>query len=193
MSGLVLVSRAADFAACAHVDQHRKGPALEPYVNHLAEIAVMLSVATDGLDQVLVAAGWLHDTVEDTDVTLADLEHHFGPEVAGVVAEVTDDKSLSRDERKRRSAMTIASKSRRAQFLKVADQASNIRALVTTPPVGWTMKRLVSYVDWGVAIVDRVSQRNPQLEGYFWSAVADARAFFAVRSAEQESQGVRRG
>jgi (p)ppGpp synthase/HD superfamily hydrolase len=190
MSGLVLVSRAADFAARAHVDQHRKGPALEPYVNHLAEIAVMLSVATEGLDPVLVAAGWLHDTVEDTAVTLADLEHHFGPEVAGVVAEVTDDKSLSRDERKRRSVLTIASKSRRAQYLKVADQASNIRALVTTPPAGWTMARLVAYVDWGEAIVARVSERNPQLEAYFRSAVADARATFAARPAEAGAFGL---
>jgi (p)ppGpp synthase/HD superfamily hydrolase len=190
MSGLVLVSRAADFAAGAHVDQRRKGPALEPYLNHLAEVAVMLSVATGGLDPVLVAASWLHDTVEDTAVTTADLEHHFGPEVAGVVAEVTDDKSLSRDERKRRSVLTIASKSRRAQYLKMADQASNIRALVTTPPAGWTMARLVAYVDWGEAIVARVSERNPQLEAYFRSAVADARATFAAPPAEAGAFGL---
>lgn len=182
MTGLVLVSRAADFAARAHVDQHRKGAALEPYLNHLAEVAVMLSVATDGLDPVLVAAGWLHDTVEDTAVTLDDLVQRFGLEVAGVVAEVTDDKTIPRDERKRHSVLTIASKSRRAQYLKVADQASNIRALVTTPPTGWTLERQVTYVDWGVAIVERVVERHPHLEEFFWSAVKDARASFAARA-----------
>lgn len=181
MNGLVLVSRAADFAARAHVDQHRKGAALEPYVNHLAEVAVMLSVASDGLDPVLVAAGWLHDTVEDTAVTPDDLLQRFGPEVASVVAEVTDDKTIPHDERKRHSVMTIASKSRRAQYLKVADQTSNIRALVTTPPTGWTLERQIAYVDWGVAIVERVAERHPDLEKFFWSAVKDANAVFATR------------
>jgi (p)ppGpp synthase/HD superfamily hydrolase len=186
MTDLVLVARAADFAARAHVNQHRKGRALEPYVNHLAEVAVMLAVATGGTDPVLIAAGWLHDTVEDTDVTHDDLLARFGAEVAGVVAEVTDDKSMPWSERKRRQALDMPAKSCRAQYLKIADQTSNIRALVTTPPVGWDQSRLTNYVDRGVDVMERASERHPRLEEFFWSSVNDARAAFAMRANREE-------
>ena len=66
MNGLVLVSRAADFAAQRHAGIRRKGRAKEPYINHLAEVAALLADATEGADAPLIAAGWLHDTVEDT-------------------------------------------------------------------------------------------------------------------------------
>ena len=98
---LVLLARAADYAARQHIAQRRKGEAAEPYVNHLTEVAALLAEATDGADVVLLMGGLLHDTLEDTDATYEDLVQRFGPEVAALVAEVTDDKSLRKDERKR--------------------------------------------------------------------------------------------
>ncbi len=70
----LVVTRAADFAARRHVDQKRKGAAREPYINHLAEVAHLLSEATGGEDGALVAAGFLHDTLEDTETELEELQ-----------------------------------------------------------------------------------------------------------------------
>ncbi len=106
---LILVTRALDFAAHHHTDQRRKGARSEPYINHLAEVAYLLAVATDGGDPELIAAALLHDAVEDTHVTLEEIEHQFGHDVAQLVAQVTDDKSLPKAERKRLQVETVPS------------------------------------------------------------------------------------
>src|SRR5690349_19726633 len=93
--------RAADFAARHHAGQRRKGASQEPYVNHLLEVAHLLAEATNGDDVILIMAGLLHDTIEDVNVTRQDIEQEFGAETAAIVVEVTDDKSLPKQERKR--------------------------------------------------------------------------------------------
>ena len=70
---LVRLTRAADYAARQHGQQRRKGEAAEPYINHLTEVAAMLAEATGGGDVVLVMGRLLHDTIEDTGATHADL------------------------------------------------------------------------------------------------------------------------
>src|SRR5205814_5680187 len=102
LSGLRLVSAAADLAARRHNGMARKGRGSEPYINHLAEVANILAEVTDGADAELVAAGWLHDTVEDTGTTLAELGAQFGDRVAALVDEVTDDMSLPKAQRRQR-------------------------------------------------------------------------------------------
>src|SRR6202043_3823404 len=97
---LLLVVNAADFAARRHVKQRRKGAAGEPYINHLAEVAMLLAGASDASDAALVAAGFLHDALEDTPTEYEELVARFGTDVADLVAEVTDDKSLAKAERK---------------------------------------------------------------------------------------------
>src|SRR3979411_2609364 len=96
LAGLRLVSEAADLAARRHNGMQRKGRGNEPYINHLAEVANLLAAATDGADAELVAAGWLHDTIEDTGTTRKELAKKFGPRVAALVVEVTDDMSLAK-------------------------------------------------------------------------------------------------
>jgi (p)ppGpp synthase/HD superfamily hydrolase len=174
-SGLRLVARAADFAARAHVDQHRKGVAKEPYVNHLAEVALLLAEATEGRDAVLIAAGWLHDAVEDTPATREDIADAFGEDVASVVAEVTDNKSLAKEVRKRLQIDQMAEKSARAQLLKLADKTSNIGGIATSPPAGWGKERMADYVAWGEAVVARRTVSNAYLEDAFARAVTSAR------------------
>jgi (p)ppGpp synthase/HD superfamily hydrolase len=97
---VILISRALDFAARKHVSQRRKGAAQEPYINHLAEVALLLAEATDGEDTGLVIAGLLHDCIEDQGVRVEDLVELFGEDVARLVADVTDDKTLPKAERK---------------------------------------------------------------------------------------------
>src|SRR6185369_10989910 len=92
---------AARFAAEKHAQQKRKGVNGEPYFNHLLEVAELIAASGEDLDVELVMAGFLHDTVEDTGVTFPELEGLFGSDVAGLVAEVTDDKTLPKEMRKR--------------------------------------------------------------------------------------------
>jgi len=66
LPALRLVSEAADLAARRHSGMARKGRGDEPYVNHLAEVANLLALVTDGADAELVAAGWLHMTRSKT-------------------------------------------------------------------------------------------------------------------------------
>jgi (p)ppGpp synthase/HD superfamily hydrolase len=175
---LVLLARAADYAARQHIAQRRKGERAEPYVNHLIEVAALLAEATDGSDVVLLMGGLLHDTLEDTDATYDDLVERFGPEVASLVAEVTDDKSLPKEERKRLQIEKTAAKSRRAKLLKIADKTSNLRGLITSPPVGWTEARLRDYVVWANDVVRSCRGLNPRLEAAFDEAHEKARRHF---------------
>src|SRR5258708_29475523 len=120
LTGLRLVSEAADFAARRHTGQQRKGRGNEPYVNHLAEVANLLAAATDGADAELVAAGWLHDTIEDTETTREELEQKFSARVAALVIEVTDDMSLPKNQRRRLQVVDAPTKSPGRKLLKIA-------------------------------------------------------------------------
>lgn len=174
--GIVLVARAADFAARVHVGQRRKGEAREPYLNHLAEVAALLAEATGGQDATLIAAGWLHDTLEDTETEREDLEALFGPGVTAIVAEVTDDKSLLKAERKRLQIETAPHKSAQARLLKIADKTSNLRALASSPPSGWDLQRRTAYLHWAEAVVAGCRGLNAELEQGFDDALVQARA-----------------
>jgi (p)ppGpp synthase/HD superfamily hydrolase len=182
-SRLTLLTRAADFAARAHVAQHRK--AEEPYINHLTEVASLLAEATGGEDAELIAAAYLHDTLEDTATRYEDLVAHFGPDVAKLVSEVTDDKSLPKAERKRLQIETVTKKSPRAQLLKIADKTSNVRALVSSPPAGWSKTRLMEYIDWAEAVVSQVRGLNPILDAEFIAARDNARREVSAKIDEE--------
>src|SRR5438552_19114851 len=91
---------AATYAAEKHAEQKRKGLPGVPYINHLLEVAYLIAANNDSTDTNLIIAALLHDIVEDTPVTLAEVEQRFGSDVARLVAEVTDDKSLPKEKRK---------------------------------------------------------------------------------------------
>ncbi len=182
MNGLQLVMQAADFAARRHVNQKRKGSAGEPYVNHLAEVAMLLATATAGEDAELVAAGFLHDTLEDTPTEYEELVALFGTTVAKLVAEVTDDKSLPKAERKQSQVDKAPTKSARGRLLKIADKTSNLRSLVTSPPADWDSTRALDYIDWAERVVAGCRGLNSSLEKSFDAAAADARAAIAAGS-----------
>jgi guanosine-3',5'-bis(diphosphate) 3'-pyrophosphohydrolase len=83
-------------------------------------------------DTNLVQAALLHDTIEDTETTREELIDHFGSDVANLVVEMTDDKSLPKQERKRLQIENAPKKSERAQTIKLADKISNLRSIVST-------------------------------------------------------------
>jgi len=100
-SAIPKILEAAAFAAHKHRDQRRKDPAASPYINHPIALANILANEGGILDATVIVAALLHDTIEDTETTAAELRQLFGAEVADVVMEVTDDKSLPKAERKR--------------------------------------------------------------------------------------------
>jgi (p)ppGpp synthase/HD superfamily hydrolase len=171
-SDIMAVARALDFAARKHSNQRRKGEAGEPYVNHLAEVARLVAEATEGQDPVAVVAALLHDTIEDTGTSHAELEREFGAEVAAVVVEVTDDKSLPKTERKRLQEENAPHKSRRAKLVKIADKTSNLRSIAKSPPMEWDLKRQQDYFDWAARVVAGCRGTNATLEKWFDEAHA---------------------
>ena len=96
----ILLLIAAAFAAEKHANQRRKDRARTPYINHPLAVARVLAEEGGVKDSRILAAALLHDTLEDTDTTLRELEREFGKRVALLVAEVTDDKALPEQVRK---------------------------------------------------------------------------------------------
>ena len=173
MNSIVSLARAYDYAARRHVHQRRKGEAAEPYMNHLVEVAELVAMATEGADPELVIAAVLHDVVEDTPTSNAEVERAFGTRVAGMVAEVTDDKSLPKMERKRLQVEHAVHASTGAKIIKLADKTSNLRALAASPPVDWPTERRAEYLAWAQRVVERCRGVNPWLEGQFDLAARD--------------------
>jgi len=173
---VLLFARALDFAARKHVHQRRKGDLAEPYVNHLSDVARLLAEATGGDDVTVVIAGLLHDTIEDTETTFAELAKEFGPEVAELVSEVTDDKSLPKAERKRLQVETAPHKSARARMIKLADKTSNLHSMIASPPKDWNLERRREYIDWAARVAAGCRGVNAYLEQEFDRARRKAKA-----------------
>lgn len=176
-SGLRLVSDAADLAARRHNGMARKGRGNEPYINHLAEVANILAEVTDGADAELVAAGWLHDAIEDTGTTQDELAQKFGGRVAALVVEVTDDMSLARAERRKKQIEDAPHKSPAAGLIKIADKISNIRARLHSDPSADERADLTEYVDWAEQVVAGCRGGNARLDRLFDDTVKLARSF----------------
>jgi guanosine-3',5'-bis(diphosphate) 3'-pyrophosphohydrolase len=133
--------KAIAFAADKHRDQRRKDAKASPYINHPIAVSTVLAAETDVSDEITLIPAALHDTVEDTQTTFGELEEHFGSEVADLVREVTDDKSLKNTERKRLQIVHAPHLSIRAKQLKIADKICNVRDVTDTPPADWPLKR----------------------------------------------------
>jgi guanosine-3',5'-bis(diphosphate) 3'-pyrophosphohydrolase len=146
--------RALTFAAYKHRHQRRKGVDSVPYVT----------------DTATIAAAILHDTVEDTETTLLELENEFGATIAKLVAELSDNKSLPSEKRKRLQIEHAPSLSPRARLVKLADKICNLRDMIGDPPKGWSLKRKQEYFDWGKSVVDQIRGTNAALEQAFDAA-----------------------
>lgn len=124
-----LVDRARSFAIKAHGRlDHRRKYSSEPYPVHLQAVADLVASVSD--DPEMLAAAWLHDTVEDTATTLTDLEQHFGTVVAGLVSDLTDISKPADGNRAIRKSIDrghLAKASQRAKTIKLADLIHNCR------------------------------------------------------------------
>lgn len=129
------MTRAFEVARLAHSQQTRKSG--EGYINH--PIAVAKIVADIGLDETTVAAALLHDAVEDTEITVADVEREFGSEVAAIVDGVTKLERIQFDSKEAQQAATMRkmlvaiAKDLRVLIIKLADRLHNMRTIAAMP------------------------------------------------------------
>ena len=176
LAPLRLVSEAALLAAQRHSGMARKGRGNEPSINHLAEVANLVSEASGGADAELVAAGWLHDIIEDTDTTREELADRFSVRVAALVAEVSDDMGLPKSERRRLQVVGAPHKSPDAKVIKIADKISNIRGRIVSEPSEAERADLADYVAWAEQVVSGCRGGNPWLDRTFDETVTLARS-----------------
>lgn len=135
-AGLSLESRARFFAEAAHASiNHIRKYTGEPYINHPATVVELVRSVPH--TEAMLAAAWLHDTVEDTPVTLEDIEREFGAEVAALVEQLTDASKPSdgnRDQRKTIDRLHTAQACPEAKTIKLADLIDNTRSIVERDP-----------------------------------------------------------
>lgn len=162
------VLKAAHQAALWHAGQRRKGTNQEPYVNHLLEVSQLVASSPEGRgEENAVIAALLHDAIEDQGVTAEIIAEMFNRDVAGLVLEVTDDKSLDNQVRKALQIANAPHKSPRAALIKLADKISNVTAVANDPPVHWGLERCVAYVAWSRAVVKGLPLASPSLLAQF--------------------------
>ena len=170
-----LFLKALHFSAAKHRDQRRKDEQASPYINHLIEVADILWETGRIRDMTTIIAGILHDTLEDTNTTPEELDAAFGSEIRSIVGELTDDKSLPQDERRRLQVEHAGKLSVRAQYVKLADKISNIGNIIDSPPGDWSSERKLEYVAWGEEVIDKLRGSNEPLERHFDALAERAR------------------
>lgn len=159
--------RAVAFAAEKHRHQRRKDAHASPYINHPIALADVLANEGGVADSLVLCAAVLHDTVEDTETTEAELVAAFGQRVAGVVMEVTDDKSLEKHVRKELQVRHAGRLSREAGLVKLADKICNLRDILASPPQDWPLERKHAYFEWARQVVEGLRGVHPGLEAAF--------------------------
>ena len=164
---LRLVLKAAFFSGEKHKDQRRRDAAETPYINHPLEVAHILMEEGGVTDAPTLAAALLHDTIEDTSTTREELLMIFGREVAELVVELTDLKTTTPEDKKRRELDHAQRLSEKAKRIKLADKTANIRDLATMPPANWGVDRTVDYFDFAAQIVEAVGDASPELVAVF--------------------------
>ena len=160
-----LLDRAIVFAVRAHAGTERRGKGF-PYIVHPMEAVEIVATMTP--DQELLAAAALHDTVEDTDVTIEQIRTEFGDRVASFVAAESDEPHQRPDSvenwraRKQAAINRIACASRDAKIVALGDKLSNMRAIAR------------DYAQQGDALWDLFHAKDPQDHEWHYRGLADA-------------------
>jgi guanosine-3',5'-bis(diphosphate) 3'-pyrophosphohydrolase len=165
IKGACLILKTVNFAALKHSTQRRKDIEETPYINHPIGVANSLcELAMIGVDIDILVSAILHDTVEDTNTSFEEIERVFGENVANIVREVTDDKSLPKHVRKLEQISHAKNASYQAKMVKLADKLYNCKDLQTSAPWGWTRERIQGYFVWAKKVVNVIRGTNQRLE-----------------------------
>lgn len=164
---MLKLTQAYHFAAQKHTAQRRKNTAASPYINHPIEVVNLLAEGRVE-NEVVLCAGVLHDTVEDTETTYEELVEKFGKEIADVVMECSDNKKLLKVQRKQFQIENASHKSREAQLVKLADKLSNLSDLHRDPPKNWSSEEIYGYFVWAYVVCREMKGVNDYLESELW-------------------------
>ena len=160
-----LLDRAIVFAVKAHAGTERRGKGY-PYIVHPLEAVEI--VATMTADQELLAAAALHDTVEDTDVTVEDIRAAFGDRIASLVADESDEmpEGVSEEDswhsRKQAAISRLSRASHDAKMVALGDKLSNMRAIAR------------DYAVKGDALWNIFHAKDPKDHEWHYRGLADA-------------------
>jgi guanosine-3',5'-bis(diphosphate) 3'-pyrophosphohydrolase len=171
----LLLLKAIDFAARKHRDQRRKDEEASPYINHPISVSLLLAEIGDVTDPEVLSAAILHDTLEDTDTTLEELEAAFGVRICKLVQEVTDNKKLPKTKRKELQIEHASQLSPDAVLIKLGDKISNVLDVTHSPPADWNLQRRKDYLDWAEAVVKKCPRVNGALEAHFAHVLEEGR------------------
>jgi len=175
MNNLTTLTKAISFAAKKHRRQKRKGADQEPYINHPLEVLHLLTSVGKVEDFDVLIAAVLHDTIEDTETSEAEISELFGANVCRMVLELTDDKSLPKAARKQLQIEHAPHISDGAKQVKLCDKISNIRDVSENPPNDWSKERQLEYINWGERVVQGLRGINADLENHFDELIGRAR------------------
>ena len=170
-----LILKAAQFAAEKHRDQRRKDKNASPYIIHPISVALAITQIGGVDDPETLAAALLHDTLEDTETTPEELEAEFGKKVCEYVLDVSDDKTLPKDERKRRQIEHAKKISKGAALIKLGDKISNVTDVINSPPEDWDINRRKEYLDWAEKVIDNCPKVNDRMENKFQEIIKRGR------------------
>ncbi len=160
-----MIIKAAVFAAEKHRYQRRKGFNQIPYINHPLKVANLLIECGENESNLLISS-ILHDVIEDTDATEAEVTEKFNSEIAKLVLEVSDNKELPYTTRKELQVKKAPGLSHDAKLIKVADKICNIRDFLVYP-VDWSPERKLAYLDWAKLVVAGCRGLNEKLDQVF--------------------------
>ena len=160
-----VLEEAIEFATKAHAGQVRKMSGI-PYILHPAEVASIIATMTDDLE--IMAAGMLHDTVEDCGISPDEIRSKFGPRVYALVMAETEDKmvALSPEDtwmiRKEDSLVVLrATKDLGVKIMWLADKLSNMRSFY------------LEYAKSGDAMWQALHQKDPAMHRWYYQSIAD--------------------
>lgn len=171
------LAQATTFAIMAHEGDYRKGTKI-PYAAHPIETGLITMSLTE--DEDVIVAAFLHDVVEDTEYTIADIEKRFGKRVAQLVASESEDKmrhmsaSQSWNLRKQATIDHLKEATKEEKIICLADKLSNIRQSVK------------SYEQKGDAMWEVFNQRDIARQEWYYRSIGDALSEFAETSAYRE-------
>jgi len=171
----ILILKAAHFSAQKHSTQRRKDENASPYINHPISVALAIAQIGGVDDPEILAAALLHDTLEDTETTPEELEDEFGKKVCEFVLDVTDDKTLPKDERKRRQIEHAKKISNGAALIKLGDKISNVTDVINNPPEDWDNNRRKEYLDWAEKVIENCPKVNDRMENKFQEIIKQGR------------------
>lgn len=150
------------FGINKHKNQTRKNKTKEPYIVHPIEACQMLMESNVQDEDVLIAAV-LHDVLEDTETTFDEIKTKFGVRVATIVLQCTDDKTISKVERKKAQIEHVRAACVGAKLVKLADKLSNLQGLISDPPTAWSEDEIKGYTLWCMTVCEAAGSINDEL------------------------------